>query len=281
MVDTNGIRLHCVTAGSGPLAVLLHGFPEHWYSWRHQIAALAPHFTVVAPDLRGYGDSDKPAGWRSYRLPVLTADVLGLIRAFGHDRAVLIAHDWGGGIAWWFAMEYPQAVDRLVVMNCPHPAVFQQHLRRNWRQMLRSWYILFFQLPRLPEWVLSRRHFAAIGRAFRDTAVHKDAFGDDELRALIAGVAKPGALTAALNYYRAAVRSPALRPAPEGFPPITAPTLLVWAENDVALGTELTEGMDPYCRGRFEIRRIPHCGHWVQQEQPDAVNRYLLDFLLS
>src|SRR5213078_2881654 len=134
-VATNGINLHCAVDGDGPLVLFLHGFPECWYSWRHQIAALAPRFRVVAPDLRGYNESDKPEPVSAYALPELVADVRGLIEAFGERDAVIVGHDWGGGVAWTFAMEHPEATRRLVVMNCPHPAIFSQALRNDPRQL--------------------------------------------------------------------------------------------------------------------------------------------------
>jgi pimeloyl-ACP methyl ester carboxylesterase len=297
MVETNGVRLHCVTAGDGPLVVLLHGFPECWYSWRHQIAALAPHFCVVAPDLRGYGDSERPPGVASYRLPLLVADVRGLLDAFGARDAVIVGHDWGGAVAWTFAMEHPAFTSRLVVMNCPHPTIFARHLAANPRQLLRSWYMFFFQIPWLPEQVVRLGDYAAIERAFRGMARRKDAFTDEDIHILKEALAKPGALTAAINYYRAAFRSEdaaALLPGPLRWlserlgrpvreptpaPRIAAPTLLIWAEDDVALGKELTDGMEPLFSGPFTLRYVPQCSHWVQQEQPEVVNRYLLEFL--
>src|SRR2546428_372573 len=174
-VETNGIRLHCAVDGEGPLVILLHGFPECWYSWRHQIAALAPRFRVVAPDLRGYNESDKPAGVAAYALPELVADVPGLIEAFGEREAAIVGHDWGGAIAWTFAMDHPEPTRRLVVLNCPHPAIFAQHLRANGRQLARSWYMFFFQLPWLPEAVLRAGHGWAVGSPIPRSAVRQDA----------------------------------------------------------------------------------------------------------
>src|SRR5262245_41030663 len=157
VVETNRIRLHCAVDGAGPLVIFLHGFPESWYSWRHQLAALAPHFRVVAPDLRGYGESDKPAGVEAYAMEELVADVAGLVAAFGARDAVIVGHDWGGGIAWELAMTRPELVKRLVVLNCPHLAIFRQHLQDP-RQLLKSWYMFFFQLPWLPEALLGAGH---------------------------------------------------------------------------------------------------------------------------
>src|SRR4029453_19536275 len=144
-VRPNGVRLHWVVDGEGPLVILLHGFPEFWYSWRHQIAALAPRFRVVAPDLRGYNESEKPAGVAAYAMPELVADVEGLIPPFGGRDAAIVGHDWGGAVAWYVAMERPALTRKLAVLNCPHPAIMMQHLRRNPRQLARSWYLFFFQ----------------------------------------------------------------------------------------------------------------------------------------
>ena len=299
-VATNGINLHCAVDGDGPLVVLLHGFPECWYSWRHQIAALAPRFRAVAPDLRGYNLSDKPAGVAAYALPELVADVRGLVEAFGERQAVIVGHDWGGAVAWSFAMEHPEATRRLVVMNCPHPAIFAQHLRTDRRQLARSWYMFFFQIPWLPEALLGLGHARLIGDAIRRTAVRQDSLSEEDLLHLRAAACQPGALRGGINYYRAVFRSPearalwprwlrrfvygdrpieGLRERLEDWPRITAPTLLVWGEQDVALGKELSVGMEPLMAGPFEVKYIPLSGHWVQQEQPQVVNGYLLDFL--
>jgi pimeloyl-ACP methyl ester carboxylesterase len=273
----NGVRLHYVTQGQGPLAILLHGFPEFWYSWRHQIPELAKQFRVVAPDLRGYNDSDKPRGVANYRVDTLTADVMGLIRAFGEEKAVIIGHDWGGGVAWAFAANYPHATERLVVMNCPHPGPFQKHLRSNRRQLRRSWYMFFFQIPFLPEFGIRLNVRRFVEQAFRGMAIRKDAFPDEELQKYAEALTKPGVLTAAINYYRAAFRE-TVRRGERLFPQITCPTLLIWGEEDIALGKELTYGMEPYFANRLEIKYIPRCSHWVQQEQPELVNQYLRDF---
>lgn len=299
-VDTNGVRLHCAIDGDGPLVIFLHGFPECWYSWRHQLEALAPRFRVVAPDMRGYNESDKPPGVAAYALPELVADVHGLIQAFGEREAVVVGHDWGGAVAWTFAMEHPEATRRLVVMNCPHPAIFAQHLRTNPRQLRKSWYMFFFQIPWLPETLLGLGHARAIGRAIQDSAIRKDAFTEEDIRHLRDAASRPGALHSGLNYYRAAFRgadaqamwpgwlrrfvhgdrpAPAVRQRIEDWPKISAPTLLVWGEADVALEKELTLGMEPLFSGPFNIKYVPLSGHWVQQEQAELVNGYLLDFL--
>src|SRR6185369_7606991 len=207
LVETNGVRLHCAVDGSGPLVLFLHGFPESWYSWRHQMAALAPYFRVVAPDLRGYGESDKPGGVAAYALTELVADVAGLVAAFDARDAIIVAHDWGGGIAWQFAMDRPELTNRLVVMNCPHLAIFQQHIRGNVRQLMKSWYMLFFQIPWLPETLLGLNDAWLLGNAVRNSTIQKDAIRDEDIRMLRAAASRPGALRSAINYYRAAFRN--------------------------------------------------------------------------
>jgi pimeloyl-ACP methyl ester carboxylesterase len=296
-VRTNGVRLHCVVDGDGPLVVLLHGFPEFWYSWRHQIPALATRFRVVAPDLRGYNESEKPAGVGAYAMPELVADVEGLVHAFGERDAAIVGHDWGGAVAWSVAMERPAVTRKLAVLNCPHPAMMVQSLRGSPRQLARSWYMFFFQIPWLPEFLLGLGHARAIGRAIRQSTVRTEAISDDDLERLRDAAMHSGALKSAINYYRAAFRDPANQPAPmrrflhgdrplapprltlADWPKIAAPTLLIWGEQDVALGKELTIGMEPLMSGPFEVRYIPDSGHWVQQEQPELVNRWLLEFL--
>jgi pimeloyl-ACP methyl ester carboxylesterase len=300
MVRTNGVRLHCAVSGEGPLVILLHGFPECWYSWRHQIPALAERCRVVAPDLRGYNESEKPAGVAAYAMPELVADVEGLIDAFGGGDAAIVGHDWGGAVSWHFAMERPARTRRLAVLNCPHPAMMMQHLRENPRQLARSWYMFFFQIPRLPEFLLQLGHARPVARAIERSAVRRDDITEDDLRRLRDAAMHSGALRSALNYYRAAFRDPQNaanlppplrrflygdRPLPPprrtlaDWPRIAAPTLLIWGEQDVALDRALTEGMEPLFAGPFAVRYIPDSGHWVQQEQPALVTRWLLEFL--
>ena len=276
VAEVNGIRMHYVAQGEGELIVLLHGFPECWYSWRHQIPSLAEHYRVVAPDLRGYNLTEKPAGVGSYRVETIAQDVVALIHHLGYEQAILIGHDWGGMIAWRLAIERPDVVRRLVVLNIPHPEAMRRGLRRP-RQLLRSWYIFFFQLPWLPEAAFRARHYEAIERAFRGMAVRKEAFSADDISTFKEAAARPGALTAAINWYRAAFRSEAvLRARP--FPRVEAPTLMIWGENDAALGKELTHGTERWVRD-FRVHYIPNCSHWVQQEQPDLVNQLIHGFL--
>jgi len=273
-VISNGVRLHYVTQGEGKLMLLLHGFPEFWYSWRHQIPEFAKDHKVVAIDLRGYNDSDKPEGVSAYRMSELIKDIAGTIQGLGYDRCILAGHDWGGAIAWQFAYAHPEMVDRLIVMNLPHPAKFTEGLRTP-QQLLRSWYIFLFQLPMLPEMLLQAGDYQMIGEMFSRMAIDKSAFTQADLDAYKDAAAKRGALTAMLNYYRNILQS--------GFTPqewgrLTVPTLLIWGENDTALGIELTYGTEAYVQN-LTVRYIPNCSHWVQQEQPQLVNQYIREFL--
>jgi epoxide hydrolase 4 len=280
----NGLRMRVARAGGGPLVVMLHGFPECWYSWRHQLRALSASYECVAPDMRGYGETDAPTGVENYRIEALVGDVTGLIEALGHRRAIVVGHDWGGAVAWATAMMRPDAVARLCVLNCPHPARFRSQLRSNPRQMLRSWYILFFQIPRLPDALLRARDAAMVARMIRSTAVHKEAFTDDDLANFRDALKSGYSATAALNYYRALSRRDFLGKGSSGHwlaRRIKAPTLLIWGEQDVALGVELTHGMERLFDGPFEIKYIPDSGHWVQQEKPELVNQYLAEFMAS
>lgn len=276
LVSANGLRFHCVTAGEGPLLLLLHGFPQFWYAWRHQIPALAARFRVVAPDLRGYGDTEKPPLVDDYAPDKLVADVAALVKSFGAERATLVGHDWGGGIAWATALERPELVERLVVVNCPHPAIFLRRLSSSPAQMLRSWYMGFFQIPRLPEALLAR----GVDRLIVGSSARAEAFSDEDRAAYREAFAKPGAARAAVNYYRAAFRAKDLRRRfSEDRRKIAAPTLLLWGDRDQALGRELTEGMEPLFSGRFEKRHFPDASHWVCEERPEAVNEAILAFI--
>jgi epoxide hydrolase 4 len=269
----NGVRLHRVEAGEGPPVVLLHGFPEFWWGWRRQLPALAEAgFRAVAPDLRGYHFSEKPAGVGAYRVETLAADVAALIAELGEGSAHLVGHDWGGVVAWRLAMDHPERVRRLVVMNAPHPEPFRRALRGG-RQALRSWYAAAFQLPVLPEAALRAGGYRLLDRVFEGAAGRLGVFAPAELARYREAAARPGALSAMLHYYRAAVR---YRVAPSR--QIAHETMLIWGERDPALGVELTRGLDPWVP-RLRVHRLPAAGHWVQHEAPETVNRLLAGFL--
>jgi epoxide hydrolase 4 len=277
-INTNRIRLHCVTQGSGELVVLLHGFPEFWYSWRRQIPALARHFKVVVPDLRGYNDSDKPL--TGYDLDTLVSDIQGLIKGLGYQRAHLVGHDWGGVIAWHFAQKMPQSLDRLAILNAPHPQQFGKELLSNLDQLLRSWYVFAFQVPELPEWLIRQNLRSFVNRLFHDLAVRKSAFSQADTDIYCAALEKPRALSAALSYYRHLLRPQQWLRLWERSPsPIQIPTLVLWGEDDQFLSKRLTQGLEALVEAPLRLKLIPHCGHWTQQEAPDTVNRELLQFL--
>ena len=273
-IISNGIKLHYVTQGDGPLMLMLHGFPEFWYSWRHQIPEFAKDFKVVALDLRGYNDSDKPQDRSAYVMDEFIKDVEGVIKGLGYEKCVLVGHDWGGAIAWNFAYAHPEMVERLIVMNLPHPAKFAKGLR-TLQQLRRSYYIFLFQLPMLPELFLARSHYRAIETVFTGMAVDKNAFTQADIEAYKQAAAKPGAITAALNYYRNIFHQKLLN---RDWSVLEVPALMIWGENDTALGKELTYGTQAYVRN-FRIEYIPNCSHWVQQERPHLVNQYMREFL--
>lgn len=273
-IETNGIRLHYVTQGSGPLMLLLHGFPEFWYTWRHQIPVFAEYYTVVAVDLRGYNDSDKPTPVSDYTLTELVKDVAGVITGLGYDTCVLVGHDWGGAIAWNFAYAHPDLVEKLIILNCPHPRRFLDGMS-NPAQWLRSAYIGFFQLPFLPELLLQANDYQFVDNAFNNMATNRSAITETDVQAFKTAIARPGALQAGLNYYRN-LFSPALFQ--QEWPVLEVPTLMIWGEDDPAFETSLAEGTEDYVRD-FHLRYIPQCGHWVPQEYPTLVNQYIGEFL--
>ena len=282
----NGINLHWVEAGDGPLVVLLHGFPEFWYSWRNQIPVLAEAgYRVVAPDLRGYNESDKPAGYDAYLGGPLSADVAGLIAACGAERATVVGHDWGGAIAWMTAMRHPQVVSKLVILNVPHPGTFTQ-AARDPAQLLRSSYILFFQTPIAPERLLSAANFSALKWLLRSGSQRVGAFTEDDLNRYAAAFGQPGALTGSLAYYRAmgrrmvaAARQSSAAPRNGERGRVTAPTLIIWGRNDPALGQAMADPGDAVPNRKIVF--IEDASHFVQADAPDRVNELLLEFLAT
>ncbi len=287
--NVNGIRLHYAEAGSGDsLVILLHGFPEFWYSWRHQLAALGQTHHVIAPDLRGYNLSDKPQRVADYRIGVLIEDVIGLIKHFGADRAAIVGHDWGAGVAWAVAGKYPEYVSKLAILQVPPAAAWLANLTL--RQLWRSWYMLFFQLPRVPEWFIRRKRFATLGRMFTESVGRKGSFSEAEIERYKEALARPGALTAAINYYRAnAGMAIARRKKSNGRTRagqtldrrIRVPTLFIYGEQDVAIVPATTRGVGRYINALYRELRIKDSGHWVQNEAPREVNDSLRQFLDS
>jgi pimeloyl-ACP methyl ester carboxylesterase len=284
------VRLHYAESGETgrPLVVLLHGFPEFWYSWRHQLAALGEHFHVVAPDLRGYNLSDKPDAVEDYRVEKLMDDVTGLIRHFSARRAAVVGHDWGAGIAWSLAEFFPDYVSKLAALQVPPGAVWAANM--TWRQALASWYMLFFQLPWLPEWRIGANNFAELERMFKTTS-RSGTFTDSDI-ALYKEMLKrrsasgeTSALTAGVNYYRAnfslltrnfsSVFRRGARPAAR----VRVPTLFVYGERDAFVMPETVRDVRSYVAAPFSEVRLARAGHWVQQEYPNEVSAALLGFL--
>jgi len=275
-LDAGEVRLHAVEAGEGPLVVLLHGFPEFWWSWRHQIPALAAAgFHVVAPDLRGYNLSDRPRGIEDYDLMHLTADVAGVIRAMGEKKAHVVGHDWGGGVAYSFAMLYPEMLGRLAILNCPHPVTFQRALLSSPRQIKKSWYIFFFQLPRLPERFLRSGDYKALRQALR--AGRPGTVPESEIQPYVDAARRAEGLFGGIHYYRAMARGALLRTMPEPSV-IEAPVLVIWGQKDEALGQELAAPPARWVPS-VHLERLPRASHWVQNDEPELVNELLSGFL--
>lgn len=275
-ITTNGVKLHYVTQGNGALMLMLHGFPEFWYSWRHQISEFALDHQVVALDLRGYNDSDKPKEQSAYVMDEFIKDIEGVITGLGYDKCVLVGHDWGGAIAWHFAYSRPQMVEKLIVLNMPHPAKMAEGLRTP-GQLLRSWYMFFFQLPEIPEALIQASDYQLIETAFTAELVNKNAVTKTDIEAYKNAVSKRGALTAMLNYYR---NIPRQRMLSTDWSILEVPTLMIWGESDVALGKELTYNTQAYVRN-LQIKYIANAGHLVQQEQPQLVNQYIREFVAT
>ncbi|WP_262273440.1 alpha/beta fold hydrolase [Microvirga yunnanensis] len=270
-----GVTLHAVEAGpeDGPLVILLHGFPEFWWGWRSQIGPLAEAgFRVLAPDQRGYNLSDKPAGRRAYDLDILAGDVVGLADALGRETFSVVGHDWGGLVARWTASRHPDRVEKLVVLNAPHPSAAGAYMRAHPSQMFRSLYVGFFQIPRLPEAMLSANGHRSLKDALRRTS-RPGTFSDKDLARYETAWSRPGALTAMLNWYRALPFRPDMKD-----PAVLPPTLVVWGTGDRFLERGLAEASLALCRSG-SVRWIETATHWVQHEEPDAVNAALADFL--
>jgi len=279
-IEANGLRFRVATCGEGDrLALFLHGFPESSISWRHQLPMLAQlGYRCWAPDMRGYGGTTRPRNLQDYAIEVILADVAALIDAAGAKSTLLVAHDWGAVAAWYFAMRRLRPLERLVIMNVPHPAVMEKALRTP-RQFLRSWYALLFQIPKLPERLLAARGHRAIREAILGSARDKSRFPEEVLREYQDNAAQPGALTAMLNYYRALLRGGGgNRQRRLGYPIIETPTLMIWGEEDIALCKETTYGTDAYVRD-LKIHYLPNVSHWVQQEAPEQVNALLSAWL--
>ena len=272
----NGVRLHYVEAGAGPLVVLLHGFPEFWWSWRLQIPALVEAgYHVVAPDQRGYAESEKPRNWRAYGIETLAADVAALIRdELGEKHAFVVGHDWGATVAWMVATLHPEVVEKLAILNVPHPDTLQRTLRSSREQLSRSRYMFYFQLPWLPEHLLGWTTRRALERVYGDA--RPGAFSTDDLDRYVAALKGADGFRGPINWYRAALRTP-VRRARALYRPIPAEVLVIWGEQDRFLMASMAEPpreLVPNVR----VERLPEASHWVQHDEPERVNALLIGF---
>lgn len=264
--DVNSVRLHYVKDGHGPLMILLHGFPEFWYAWRKLIPEFAKDHLVVAPDMRGYNLSAKPAGVAQYGIQFLIEDIRALAEHLGYKKFTLVGHDWGGSVAWAFAIKNPQYLEKLVILNAPHPGVFGKLLRDNPEQQKASQYMAAFQNPGI-EALMAADHFSALKKAMGFT------FTEEETKAYEGAWSQPGALASAINYYRAR------RPTPEGMDlSVHVPTLVLWGEKDTALLVANVEGLDAYIPS-LKIKKFPAASHWIVHEQPNEVSRAIREFI--
>src|SRR5579872_4215882 len=289
-VQVNGVRLHVVTAGKGPLILFLHGFPEFWYEWKNQLAEFGKDHLAVAPDMRGYNLSDKPDSEEQYRMSYLVDDVLSLADHFSKGKKfVLVAHDWGGAVAWAFAIAHPERLSKLVIVNAPHPGVFARLLASDAKQQQASQYMLMFRSAQA-EQTLSANNYVALVNAVLGAGLKDGVFTEDDKQEYIKAWSQPGALTGGLNYYRAnRVGPPLAGQASEGTSSggfgadpskltVKVPTLVIWGEKDTALLTSNLDGLDQFVP-ELTIKRIPEGTHWVIHEKPAEVNGYIRDFI--
>ena len=289
--DVNGVRLHYAKTGSGPLIVFVHGFPEFWYEWKDQLAEFGKDHLAVAPDMRGYNLSSKPTELADYQMPKLVEDLRaltsGILKAGGQTKFTLVAHDWGGVVAWVFAAQHPEMLDRLVIVNAPHPTIFGRLLREDPEQQKASQYMLMFRSA-AAEATLSQNDYEPLVDAVLGAGLRSGTVTDDDKKEYISAWSQPGALTGGLNYYRAAQ----IGPAPQGgavpsqeaaaavAPPmiVKVPTLVIWGEKDTALLTSNLEGLDKVV-SRVTVKRIPDGTHWVVRENAPEVNRLIREYL--
>jgi pimeloyl-ACP methyl ester carboxylesterase len=273
--QNEGVRLHAVAAGAtdAPVAVLLHGFPEFWYGWHQQIAPLAAAgFRVIVPDQRGYNRSSKPRGVRWYALRELTSDVLAIANQLGQQKIFLAGHDWGAAVAWSAALTYPERIAMLAILNVPHPSVMRRYLLSDWRQMRRSWYMFFFQIPFLPEALFSANNFG-MGASTLEHSSRAGTFTADDLRQYREAWSQPGALTAMIHWYRAAFRFRAHF----ADRTVRVPTRILWGERDRFLAFEMAKASLRYC-SNGEVISFPEASHWLQHEEPARVAELLIEF---
>jgi pimeloyl-ACP methyl ester carboxylesterase len=290
--DVNGVRLHYARTGTGPLIVFVHGFPEFWYEWTHQLAEFGKDHLAVAPDMRGYNLSSKPTALDDYQIPKLVEDLhgltSGLLKTSGRTKFTLVAHDWGGVVAWVFAAQHPEMLDNLVIVNAPHPTIFGRLLRDDPDQQKASQYMLMFRSP-AAEATLSQNNYEALVTAVLGGGLASGTITEQDKKEYLAAWSQPGALTGGLNYYRAAQIGPPA-PAPGAVPSqeaalaaappmvVRVPTLVIWGEKDTALLTSNLNGLDQVVP-KLTVKRIPDGTHWVVRENAPEVNRLIREYL--
>lgn len=280
-IKVNGVKLHVVTDGpeGGTPVILLHGFPEFHYGWRGQIPALAEAgFRVIAPDQRGYNLSDKPKGVSAYNVDTLAKDVVGLFDHFGIQKARLVGHDWGAVVAWTVALNHPERLEKLTILNVPHPDVMRRFILEDKQQRKNSWYVFFFQIPFFVEWMLSKENFRNMARMLVGSG-RKSTFTRSDIEAYKKAWSQPGALTAMLNWYRSIFRD-SLKYLFKKIPTrrVSVPTRILWGMNDVALSHEMAKPSAELCDDG-ELIFFEKATHWVQHDEADAVNKNLIEFL--
>jgi len=280
------VRLHCVTAGQGRLIIFLHGFPEFWYEWKDQLKEFGRNYQAVAPDMRGYNLSSRPAEVEQYRMKYLIEDIRLLAEHLGHKKFFLVGHDWGGSVAWAFALRHPEYLEKLVIINAPHPLVFERELRQNPAQRKASQYILMQRSPEA-EQIISADSFSLLVRSVLGERLRQGYLDQDDLKAYLEAWSRPGALTGSLNYYRA-MRVEALTGEEDkaagdlardaALLTVKVPTLVIWGEKDRYLLTGNLDGLEEYVP-ELTVKRIPDASHWVVHEKPALVNSYIRDFI--
>ena len=273
-IETNGIQLHTVLAGpeDAPPVFLLHGFPDAWFGWKSQIKPLVKAgFRVIVPDQRGYNMSDKPKGVSNYKMNILAEDILGLADALGYESFRLAGHDFGAMLSWHLARYHPQKIKRMVIANVPHPVVMQNFLRTNLKQVLKSWYAVFFQLPHLPEWAVKRNNYW-----FLMNAMPENLSAEERSRYTSAWV-QPGAMTSMINWYRASLRSMGSSNADSK---VLVPALIIWGKQDPHLSYEMAVESVEYCADA-RLVTFENASHWVMHDESEEFNKLMLDWFVE
>lgn len=276
-LKSSGVTLHYVSKGSSdqPLMLFVHGFPECWFTWRYQLKYFSKDYRVVAIDQRGYGLSSKLPNISDYKVELLARDVADIVEQLGYKSCVLVGHDWGAIVSWTVAMFYPHLIDKLIIMNVPHPAAFRNNI--SIKQLRRSWYMFFYQVPIIPELLFESNDFELLERIFftkQAGLINKNNMTLDDLEVFKYTFSQKGTAKAAINYYRALFRNQK----DELQAQITVPVLIVWGCQDSAIGEELADASQKYCNN-VQLKKIRNATHWVQQDAPDEVNKYVDDFL--